>query len=92
MCYKKTNEDYPVEKLGKLTKHHRRCKSRGGTCTIQNISYVPQKLHEKYHDLFCNFSPTKIAHILNEHWIDPDYTMIAVHKDDLDAVNRAIGS
>lgn len=92
MCYKKQQEKYPVNRLGALTKHHLRPRSKGGLGLPDNISHVPEKLHNAYHLLFLNHSPTKIAHILNNHWIDSDYTMIAVHKDDIEAVNDFISS
>jgi len=92
VCYKKTNERYPFEKLGPLTKHHLRPRSKGGLGYPRNISHVPEKLHNAYHLLFCNFAPATVAHILNNHWIDPDFTMMAIKDEDVEAVKDFLTS
>ncbi len=86
MCYKKTNQNYPADKLGGLTRHHRRPKSKGGANEGDNISFVPEKLHNAWHLLFANYSPIKIAEIINEHWMDTKYEMVVVVKDDEDRI------
>lgn len=63
-----------------LTKHHRRPRSRGGDNSEKNISLVPCNQHEAYHLLFANYLPEKIAEILNDKWIDPDYMFIVVKR------------
>lgn len=85
MCYKKNKVNYPVC-LGRLTKHHRRPKSKGGKDLDHNISYIPEKLHNAYHYLFCNYNPDKVAEILTEHYIDPDYAMVAVPVEFLQTI------
>lgn len=90
MCYKKNNTPYPIDKLGQLTRHHRRPKSKGGQHEGGNISHVPNKLHEAYHLLFANYSVTKIAEILNDHWIDPDYYMVPVPKEFLETIFQTL--
>lgn len=80
MCYFKQNKLYPSDKLGKLTRHHRRPRSQKGESSEKNISYVPQKLHEAYHLLFANNSVYRIVEILNEHWVDPDFKIVAIPK------------
>jgi len=89
MCYKKRNQFYPTE-LGKLTKHHRRPSSKGGKGNDENISYVPDKLHQAWHLLFANYSPAKIAEIINEHWGDPDYRFIPVPVDFLNVIYETL--
>lgn len=86
MCYQKSNLLYPFDKLGPLTGHHRRPRSHGGKRNEENLSYVPNKLHEAYHLLFSNNSVNRIADILNEHWIDPDYVMVPVPKEFLESI------
>lgn len=85
MCYKKSNIKFPTQ-LGVLTQHHRRPRSKGGKTTEENMSFVPDKLHCAYHYLFANYHPYKIAEILNEHWIDTDYHMVAVPVEFLETI------
>ena len=81
MCYEKSNIPYRTDRLGKLTKHHRRPRSKGGSDLPENISLVPEKLHNAWHLLFSNCSVSEIARIMNEHWIDDVYYMVAVPKE-----------
>jgi len=90
MCYRRTNESYNTEKLGKLTKHHLVPRSHGGDNKECNISYVPNKLHESWHFMFSNYTPTKIAQIINEHWIPRDITMVALNEEDLELVKDVL--
>lgn len=90
MCYRKQNLLYPADKLGPLTKHHRRPKSKAGKDTEENISHIPQKLHEAYHLLFANNSVNRISEILNDHFIDPDYFMVPVPRDFLDVIYKIL--
>lgn len=88
MCYKKQNKLYNAEKLGPLTRHHRRCRSNGGKHEGENISFVPEKLHQAFHLIFSNNSVTRIAEILNEDFIDPDYIMVPIPKELLETVYK----
>ena len=90
MCYKKDNRLYPADKLGVLTRHHRRPRSLGGKHEGENISMVPEKLHNAYHLLFANNAPAKIAQILNDHWTDPDYFMVPVPKEFLETIYKVL--
>lgn len=89
MCYLKNNQYYPTQ-LGNLTRHHRRPRSKGGKNTDENISMVPEKLHQAWHLLFQNDSPAKVAEIINEHWGDPDYAYIPVPKDFLEVIYKTL--
>lgn len=62
-------------------RHHRKCKSNGGTFAKRNISKVNSKLHQSFHNLFANADTYRIAEILNETWIDPDYKLIVVKRN-----------
>lgn len=90
MCYKKQNLLYPADKLGKLTRHHRRPRSHGGAHEGDNISFVPEKLHNSYHLLFANNTASKIADIMNSHWLDPAYKLVAVPIEDLEKVQQVL--
>jgi len=90
MCYKKQRLLYNADKLGQLTRHHRKPRSQGGGHEGENISHVPEKLHQAYHLLFANLTAKRIADILNEHFIDPEYQMVAIPKEALDAVRKAL--
>lgn len=92
VCYKKSKRLYPADKLGNLTRHHRCPRSLGGKHEGENISFVPEKLHNAYHLLFANNPVTKIADIMNEHWVDPEYVLVAIPKEDLQRVIDALVS
>ena len=62
--------------------HHRKPRSIGGTNEHRNISRVPVHKHRAWHLLFSNFSPEIIAEIISEVWLDPDYKLVAVRRDD----------
>lgn len=57
-------------------RHHRRPKSLGGNSSKANISKVSPTLHQSFHKLFANADPFKIAQILNDTWLDPNYKLI----------------
>ncbi len=47
-----------------LTKHHVIPKSRNGKSGLENISYLPKKTHQNYHNLFSNKHPEEIVEYL----------------------------
>ncbi len=57
----------------RLTRHHRKCKSRGGNGKPANITMVEERLHKAFHLLFSNMDAYQIAQQLNSFWLDPDY-------------------
>lgn len=61
-------------------RHHRKCKSNGGTYAKRNISKVKMDEHQAFHKLFSNCDTYGIARILNEIWIDPDFELIVRRK------------
>ena len=63
-----------------IDRHHRKSQSRGGKSYARNISYVRRSTHVAYHKLFGDAEPWRVAEILNETWIDPDYKLIAVKR------------
>lgn len=64
----------------RITKHHRRPKSRKGTGKPSNISYVKESQHRAFHTMFGNKHPEDIAEYLNAVWLDPDYYFICVRR------------
>lgn len=90
MCYEKSNIWYPKDKLGPLTKHHRRPRSKGGSHLGNNISMIPEKLHQAYHLLFVNWSPQQQCDFLNEHFVDPDYHFVPIPKDFLEIIYKTL--
>lgn len=66
----------------RTTKHHRRCRSNGGTNDDGNISKVTPKEHEAWHTLFGNLEPEAIARRINAIWLDPDWEMVALRRDE----------
>jgi hypothetical protein len=58
-------------------KHHRKCRSNGGSNAQSNIAYVGENEHRAWHLLFFkNYTAHKIAEIINEHWIDPQFEVV----------------
>ncbi len=57
----------------KVTKHHRKMKTHGGTDDPKNIYYVKDIRHRAFHTLFGHMNAEEIARELSAHWIDPDY-------------------
>lgn len=68
------------DKKSHTDKHHKRPRSRGGTNEKENISVVKMTHHRAWHLLFRNFSPDKIASIINSIWLDPDVEFIVVKR------------
>jgi hypothetical protein len=64
-------------------RHHRKCRSNGGTNDARNISIVDQTQHRAYHCLFQNMTPEEVAKVLTKTWVDPDYIILAIRKDTL---------
>ena len=73
-----------IRKRKGFDRHHRRPRSRGGTDHQRNLSLVPKDLHTCWHKLFDNHRPETIAAIISDLWLDPDWELIAVRKDDED--------
>jgi len=61
--------------------HHRKARSRGGNSKPRNLSRVPKHLHVAYHILFSNMQPDEIAALLNKTWVDMDYMLVAVRRE-----------
>lgn len=60
----------------KLTRHHRRPSSIGGTDAPDNISMVSEKKHQAWHTLFANMTCFDIAREINEKFLDSKYEFI----------------
>jgi len=61
-------------------KHHRKCRSNGGSNAQSNIAWVDEKEHRAWHTMFKNHTAHKIAELINEHWIDPDFEFVVVSR------------
>ena len=59
-----------------LVKHHRKCKSNGGKNNKGNISWLPYSVHVAWHILFRNWEASRIAEVINEQFIDPDWKLV----------------
>jgi len=71
-----------MRRVKKMTDtHHRKPRSKGGDDSCGNIVTVSKTKHQHFHHLFYEGSPQKIANILNRTWIDPDYELIVVKKE-----------
>jgi len=79
-----------MKKKHKMTRHHRKPRCRGGGGLKNNISKVPENLHQAYHLLFGEGHPEKVAAILNNTWIDTDYILIPVPKDFAEGIKNRL--
>ena len=63
--------------------HHRKPKKLRGSGNIDgpNMVHVPIVQHRAWHTLFGTKTPAEIAIILNETWLDPEWFMIAVRRN-----------
>ena len=61
--------------------HHRKPRSLGGDNSKANISNVCRDKHAAWHLLFKNHPPERIALIINNVWLDPDYEFVVVKKE-----------
>jgi len=86
----KYEPDNYSRKLGHLTKHHRLARTLGGGSTKENISFVPEKVHQAFHQVFGATSAEAVARELNQNWTDPEYVMVAVPKKLLSLVENAL--
>ena len=66
-----------------LTIHHRKPRSIGGKSEPRNIIRIPGNKHAAWHLLFSNFQAEEIARLISETYLDPDYTIIAIRKEEL---------
>jgi hypothetical protein len=62
-------------------KHHRKCKSRGGSDDATNISVVTMDKHVLWHAMFGNMTPPEIANEINNVWIDPSFEFVCQRRD-----------
>lgn len=60
--------------------HHRKPRSLGGTRQKGNMSKVSSSKHEAWHTLFQNYTPEKIAQIINDVWLDPDFKLVVERR------------
>jgi len=72
-------------KTFRLSTHHRRPKSKGGSSDPDsgNLIRIAVNLHEAWHTLVGNEDPPRIAEILdrfNRIYLDPNWKLIAVKR------------
>lgn len=61
-------------------KHHRKPRSLGGGNDKENISVVCRDKHDAWHRLFKNHPPERIALIINNVWLDPEFEFVVRKK------------
>lgn len=74
-----------ADRLGKhsgVSRHHRRCRANGGTDDPRNLSFLSVKEHQAWHTLTGSMSPYQIARLFSENFLDPDYLLVAVRRDE----------
>ena len=73
--YMKSLQDWIMIKYNpnRLTRHHRKPTSLGGSNNPFNISYVPRRAHEFWHALWGNKPVEEIVEEMNQKWIPPNY-------------------
>ena len=69
-------------------RHHRKSRSKKGKSNPRNISIVPRYMHVAFHQMFGTMEPdeiakqlTKILDSLSDTWINPDYMLVAVRRE-----------
>ena len=62
----------------RMSRHHRKCKSLGGTNAFENLVVIPMKEHRAWHLIFDNKPAPQIAGIINAHYIDPTMELCVV--------------
>ena len=77
------------KKIKRTNRHHRLSRSRsngipvnGEVCGIPNVQVVDYKKHQSFHHLFQDTHPVEIARELNTNWVDPNYVMVAVPREE----------
>ena len=65
----------------RLTRHHRKPRSRNGSDDESNISYLTKTQHQAWHCLFQDLEPKEIVRLINSKFIDPDYFLVAVRRE-----------
>jgi hypothetical protein len=60
--------------------HHRKPRSLGGESNERNLIELPRSKHCAWHTLFRNFTPERIAQEINERYLDPSWSFVAVKK------------
>jgi hypothetical protein len=77
------------KKIKRTNRHHRLSRSRsngnpidGDICGIPNVQVVDYKRHQSFHHLFQDTHPVSIAKELNQNWVDPNFVIIAVSRQD----------
>jgi len=73
-----------------LHRHHRKCRSNGGSNKETNISLVCRDKHEAFHRLHRNNEAPAIAAELNRVWLDPAHKLVCVDTEDYERVLRFI--
>lgn len=79
----------------RTNKHHRLSRSRtngqkfeGVIHGVPNVQMVDYKKHNAFHQLFTSTHPVDIAKELNAWWVDPNYLIVAVPKEDARKILR----
>ena len=78
-----------MKKIRRTNRHHRLSRSRSGgkpfdgdIFGIPNVQVVDYKRHQAFHCLFHDTHPVAIVNELNTNWVDPNYVVIAVPRED----------
>lgn len=65
----------------KMTRHHKKPSSIGGDNSERNISHIKDNHHKAWHILFKNYSAPYIIELINKYYIDPDFYIECIPKD-----------
>ena len=68
--------------MGRFDKHHRLPRSIGGKNKPRNISQIPRNLHESWHLLFANMTAEQIAQRITDWYLDPNFVMVAIPREE----------
>jgi len=76
-------------KIKRTNRHHRLSRSRTGGKPfdgkingVSNVAIVDYRQHQAFHTLFPDTYPPQIAMDLNTNWVDPNFVIVAIRKQD----------
>lgn len=89
-CTNKCKKDCGRRATGrnKLTRHHIRPRSRGGSDLTDNIAFIGEETHRRYHALFQEKTPDEIIRYLVQHCWNNQWDWVEDALEDHYAVER----
>ncbi len=71
-------KSYSVKSETRITKHHRRPRTIGGSTKPSNISFVTERIHKNWHKVFGNLNAEQIGNVININFKPKRVTVICI--------------